>query len=255
VPSTELHRPYVRYASNGVDSIHLVYTEAHPRDYDNSLYHVFYKGGMLYRSDGTTIRSLAQGLTNPAEGTRIYQGGAQQVAWVSDVVLDGGGRPVVTYSVQIGSAGLPVGQGGDDMRYRYARWDGGQWRDHALAYAGSRLYSGEDDYTGLATLDPENPSVVYLSTNADPVTGAPLISSADSRRHYELFRGVTADGGATWSFAAMTRNSTSDNLRPVVVPPSASGGEAGQKALLWLRGVYRSYTDYQQQVVALFWRE
>jgi hypothetical protein len=246
---TTLQRPYVRYVSNGTDTVHFIYTEAHPRDYDTSLYHMTYKGGSLYASDGTRLAALTQGIT-ATQGTRIYKSDANHVAWGSDVVLDGAGRPFVTYSVQMNSAGLPVGQGGDDIRYRYARWDGTAWRDYALAYAGSRLYSGEDDYSGLATLDPDDISVVYLSTNADPVTGTPLKSAADGKRHYEIYRGVTADQGSTWAFTPITHDSTSDNLRPLL----PHGGDGHQKALLWLRGVYRKYTDYQQQVVALFWR-
>ncbi len=250
VPSTALHRPYARYASNGVDTIHILYTEAHPRDFDNSIYHVYYRSGSLYRSDGTAIRSLAEGLASPDEGTRIFQGNADNVAWTIDVALDENDWPRTVYSVQLGSAGLPVGQGGNDLRYRYARWDGSAWRDYPLAYAGTRLYSGEDDYSGLASIDPTDTSVVYISTNADPASGAPLTSSADSKRHYELFRGVTADAGATWQWTPVTHDSTLDNLRPIVV-----GDGAGQKALLWLRGTYRAYTDYQQQVMALFFRD
>jgi hypothetical protein len=250
-PSTVLQRPYVRYATNGTDTIHLIYTDAHPRDFDNSLYHIYYRGGMLWKSDGTLIRALSMGLNTPDEGTRIFQGDPQNVAWSVDVVLDAAQRPVATYSVQVGSAGLPVGMGGDDIRYRYARWDGSAWHDSQLAYAGSRLYSGEDDYSGLVAIDPANPSVVYLSTNADPVTGAPLASAADGQRHYEIFRGVTTDGGATFAFSPVTEDSTEDNLRPILPPP----GSDGQRALIWLRGQYRAYTDYTQAVVALFWRD
>jgi len=72
VPSTQKHRPYVRYATNGTDTIHLLYTEAHPRDYDNSLYHVFYQAGALHRSDGTELHPLTQGLSEPSEGTRVF---------------------------------------------------------------------------------------------------------------------------------------------------------------------------------------
>ena len=120
-----------------------------------------------------------------------------------------------------------------------------------LAYAGSRLYSGEDDYSGLATLDPGDVSVVYLSANANPTTGVPLMSAGDGLRHYEIFRGVTADQGATWSFTPITHDSSVDNLRPLL----PTGGDGHQKALLWLRGKYLAYTNYQQQVVALFWRQ
>jgi hypothetical protein len=166
-----------------------------------------------------------------------------------DLELDEKQYPVAAYSVQVGSAGLPTGQGGDDIRYRYARWDGASWKDFPLAFGGSRLYSGEDDYSGLASIDPADVNVVYLSTNADPVSGKPLISTADSKRHYELFRATTADGGQSWQFTPITRNSTLDNLRPLVPPPSADG----RRALLWLRGVYRAYTDYQQELLMVSW--
>jgi hypothetical protein len=251
VPSTERHRPYVNYASNGVDTIHLVYTEAHPRDFDNSLYHIFYQGGSLHQSDGSVVSTLAAGLSSPDQGTRIYQGDAANVAWVAKLELDSMGNPVVAYTVQVGSQGLPTGQGGDDIRYRYARYDGATWQDSALAYGGSRLYSGEDDYSGLIAIDPEDPSVVFLSTNADPVTGDPLMSAADGQRHYEIFRAVTADGGATFSFTAVTADSSVDNLRPILPPR----GPSGDRALLGLRGTYRSYTDYEQAIVAVFYRD
>jgi BNR repeat-containing family member len=248
VPSTgTLQRPYARYVSNGTDTVHITYTEAHPRDFDNSVYHIYYKGGMLYRSDGTAIHPLTQGLATPDEGTRIFQGDANNVGWTVDVVLDPAtARPHTVYSVQVGSAGLPVGMGGDDMRYRYARWDGTAWRDHPLAYAGTRLYSGEDDYTGLAALDPTDASLIYISTNANPTTGAALMSTADGRRHWEIFRGTTANAGDSWQWTPVTMNSTLDNLRPIVV---SDGG--ARKVLLWLRGTYRAYTDYQQQVLML----
>lgn len=251
VPSQQRHRPYVNYASNGVDTLHLLYTEAHPRDFDNSLYHIYYRDGSLYRSDGTVIDTLSDGLASPDQGTRIFQGSAQNVAWVANVVLDADERPTTAYSVQVGSQGLPTGQGGDDIRYRYARWDGATWQDHQLAFAGSRLYSGEDDYSGLVAIDSENPSVLFLSTNADPVTGDPLVSATDGRRHYEIFRAVTQDDGASFAFTPVTQDSSTDNLRPILPPP----GPDGQRALVWLRGTYRSYTDYEQEVVAVLYRD
>ncbi|HEX9619815.1 MAG TPA: BNR-4 repeat-containing protein [Polyangiaceae bacterium] len=251
VPSEQRHRPYVNYASNGVDTVHLVYTEAHPRDFDNSLYHVYYRAGSLYRSDGQLIDTLARGLASPDQGTRLFQGNSENVAWIANVVLDTEGHPVAAYSVQVGSQGLPTGQGGDDIRYRYARWDGTAWQDHELAFAGSRLYAGEDDYSGLVALDPEDPSVLFLSTNADPVSGDPLVSASDGQRHYEIFRGVTSDGGATFAFTAVTSDSSQDNLRPILPPR----GPGGQRALLWLRGTYRAYTNYAQEVVAVLYRE
>ncbi len=244
VPAEQRHRPYVRYASNGTDEVHMLYTEGHPRVYDNSIYHIYYKDGILHRSDGTPIRSLEEGLNRPEEGTRIFQGDSNHVAWTVDVELDESGYPYAAYSVQVGSAGLPYGQGGEDIRYRYARWDGSQWQEYPLAFAGTRLYAGEDDYSGLVALDPDNPDVLFISTDADPVTGEPLISKADGQRHYEIYKGVTSDKGANWQWTPITQNSSEDNLRPIVPEWTTE-----QIFLLWLRGEYRAYTDYSLEVV------
>ena len=246
VPSAFRHRPYVKYASDGKGTVHLAYTEGHPRNFDNSLYHVAYRDGRLFRSDGTPIRSLAEGLRDPVEGTRVFAGDPANVAWVIDLELDAEGRPFVASSVQKDSAGLPPGQGGADHRYRLARWTGTAWQDAEIAFAGSRLYPREDDYTGGVALVPGDPTTVFVSTNADPATGSPLVSARDGRRHWEVFRGTTPDGGRTWRWEALTRDSTADNIRPVV--PRSPGREP---ILLWLRGSYRAYTDYDLEVVGL----
>jgi hypothetical protein len=223
----------------------MVYTEGHPRNYDNSVYHIVYEDGQLRTSDGAPIAPLSEGLSSPDQGTRIFQGDADHVAWVTDLRLDDRGNPVAVFSVQVGSAGLPVGQGGWNHQYRYARWNGFAWEHHDMAPAGSRLYPREDDYTGLAAIDPTDVNVVYISTNAYPTTGDPLWSRSDGKRHWEIYRGETLDGGRSWRWTPVTSDSTVDNLRPVV----AAGG--GRKVLLWLRGTYRTYTDYDLDVMAL----
>ena len=246
VPAAFRHRPYVKYASDGKDTVHLAYTEGHPRNFDNSLYHVYYRGGVLHRSDGSAIRPLGEGLRDPVEGTRVFQGDPANVAWVIDLELDAQGRPFVAHSVQKDLAGLPQGQGGSDHRYRLARWTGKAWDDREIAYAGTRLYAGEDDYTGGVALVPGDPGRVFVSTDADPATGAPLVSAADGKRHWEIFRGATTDDGRSWRWQPVTRDSTADNLRPIV--PRTEGRE---ELLLWLRGRYRAYTEYDLEVLGL----
>jgi hypothetical protein len=238
-------RPYLRYAGDG-QAVHFIATEQHPRDFDNSIWHGVLRDGRVCKSDGTPVGAVGDGPIAPQDLTQVFQGGADAVAWTVDLELDGAGRPVALFTIQVDGAGLPAGQGGLDHRFGYARWDGERWTAHEIAHAGTRLYAGEDDYTGLGALDPDFPDVVYLSTDADPVTGAPLVSAADGRRHRELFRGVTLDGGASWSWRALTRDSTADNLRPIV--PARDGGRT---ALLWLRGELRTYTDYDLEIVGL----
>jgi len=242
VPSREKHRPYVRYVSDGRGTVHMAYTEGHPRDWDNSIYHIFYRGGILHDSAGKPVAPLDQGLPRPEAGTRVFAGTPDAVAWCNDIVLDGDGLPVIAYSVQMNSAGLPPGSGGQDIRYRWARWDGQAWRDYFLAYAGERLYAGEDDYAGLVALVPGMPRIVCCATNSNPVTGEPLISQADGKRHYEIFLGVTRDGGEHWTWQALTHDSDRDNLRPIILRRET------EILMLYLGGTYRAYSNYAQEI-------
>jgi hypothetical protein len=233
------HRPYPRYTSNNVDRIHFITTEAHPRDYSNSLYYGCLYNGRIYTADGTLLHDLSTGPVAPESLTKLYQGGVNNVAWTTGIRLDSNGYPYIAFSVQ-------MDQNMNDLRYGYARWDGSVWHVNEMAYAGSALYGAEADYSGLVALDPHNPNVVYISADVHPLTGQPLISTADNKRHYELFRGTTSDLGATWQWEWITKNSTVDNLRPIV--PQWDG----RTVLLWLRGTYWTYTNYDLDVVGVF---
>jgi hypothetical protein len=244
-------RPYVRYASNGRGAIHFLLTDDHPRAYDNSIYHGYYKGGKLHVSDGRELASPTNDGSSPLKPhdfTELFRGDADHVAWTSDIRVDRTGYPYVAFSVQVDGAETRSvrATGGLDHRYYYGRWDGGQWNVHPMAYAGTKLYAGEDDYTGLVALDPDDPTTVVISTNADPKTGLPLVSSVDGQRHWELFQGSTADGGVTWRWIPLTSNSSEDQLRPVI--PS---WPEGPRVILWARGTLESYRDYHLDIVAL----
>jgi hypothetical protein len=232
------YAPYTKYAFNGRDTIHFVGTENHPRNYDNSSYHGFVRGEKIFLSDGTLVAPLATSSNTTVQVTnltRIYKGGPTNVAWMTDVHLDAEDRPVVLFTTQRDGAGLPSRKGGMDHRFHYARWDGRNWVEHEIGYAGKRLYAGEDDYTGLGAINPQNVNVVYISTDAEPTKGAPLVSAADGQRHHEIFKGATSDGGASWKWEAVTTNSTMDNLRPIVPI-----WKDARTALVWMRGTYRN---------------
>lgn len=244
-------RPYLKYISNGRDTIHFVSTEDHPRAYDNSIYHGYIRGGTIYRSDGTEVGPLAtneETSITPEDLTRIFEGNSENVAWTIDLHIDTEGMPYTVFSVQKDSAAGRGSRdsGGEDHRYYHARWDGEKWRTHEIAYAGSFLYPGEQDYTGLAALDPMDPYSVYISTDANPESGYPLVSVADGKRHYEIFHGISEDQGKSWKWRPITWNSSSDNLRPLVPI-----WDDDRVVLLWLLGTYRRYQDYDQDVVGL----
>ena len=151
-----------------------------------------------------------------------------------DIELDSQAQPVILFSVQKDGRGLPDRQGGMDLRYCLARWDGKSWRWDEIAFAGTRLYPHEDDYSGLGAIDPANTDRVFISTNADPHTGEPLISSADNKRHYELFEGRRDRAEGIWNWTPFTANSDVDNLRPLIPKQTEHG-----TVIVWMRGTYR----------------
>jgi hypothetical protein len=240
-------RPYVRYASNDKDRIHFITTEEHPRHYNNSIYHGYIEDRQVYGSDGKKIGDLSQDehtTLKPYDFTTIYDGDSTtrtNVAWTSDIELDEQGFPYVAFSVTKDPIRLgetkDTREGGFDHRYHYARWDGQKWQQYEIAYAGSRLYAGENEYTGLIALHPEDPDVVYISADVNPATGEPL--QKRGKPHYEIFRGTTTDQGATWQWMAITKKSRKDNIRPMVV------ANEDWEAVLWLKGRYSSYMDYK----------
>jgi hypothetical protein len=229
--------PYPKYASDGESKIHFVTTESHPRFWDCSIYHAYFENGKVYTSDGTLIRDLRDCPIHPTEATKIFQGDSRNVAWTVDLHLDKDNYPYTVYSVRNNI---------DHFQYRYARWDGNAWNDHFLAYAGRALYEIQFDYSGLAALDPDDPDVVYISTDADPVTEVPLISATDNVRHFEIFKGTTSDKGKTWNWEPVTQHSMQDNIRPIM-----PDGDGSYKVLLWLRGSMKSYSDYDFDVVGM----
>jgi len=245
-------RPYLRYTSNNKDSIHFVTTEDHPRAYDNSIYHGYYRAGKLHNSQGDILSDPASSTPKrltPQSFTQVYQGGKDNVAWTVDLELDTKGHPYTVFSVQMDGASSRNKRYKNicnDHRYWYARFDGKKWHAHEMAYAGTMLYSSESDYTGLVALDPDDPNTVVISTNADPVSGKPLISTTDQKRHWELYRGKTADGGKTWKWHSITSNSNLDNLRPII--PS---NPHGKRIILWGRGTLTTFKNYRLDICGL----
>lgn len=206
----------------------------------------------MFDSFGNEIAPLSKDrdlAPKPTDFTKVFAGDADNVAWVSDFHLDGAGNPVIVFSVQKNCGKLRHIRNHQalDMRYFYARWDGKKWFCAQMAFAGTALYDVECDYTGLCALNPADVDTVYISTNSDPQTNSPLVSSADGKRHYEIYRGRTKDGGKTWIWTPITENSSVDNLRPIV----AYGSQKGKSVLLWLRGVLNTYTSYSLDVAGM----
>ena len=251
-------RPYPRYTSNGVDRIDLIYTDGHPRDVANSVYHLYYKAGGLYKTDGTLIDTLANIPLDHDGGERgnvIYQyseaaWGAGQGpddwipfarGWTWDVVYDRSQNPVCVFQVQVGTDAT---WSSSRIYYYYARWTGAAWQKRFIAQAGRGIYAAESDYGGGMCIDPDDSRVIYISTNAASPFSLADVDNVPLAARYEIWRGFTADGGLTFTWTPVTENSTADNLRPIV--PLHHGRT---ECLLWFYGTYNSYTSFSTQVL------
>ena len=228
------NRPYAKFASNGSDSIHIVFTDGHPiSEPFNGVYYLLYRDRAFYKADGTRIAAIDDLPVCPGQADVIYNAAQTGVrSWLWDVAFDHNNHPVVVYTR------LPSG---DDHRYHYARWTGSEWLDRELCAGGGWFptsRSGEKEtepyYSGGLALDPDDPSTVYLTR---PVKGI-----------RELERWETADGGRTWSSEAITTGSRTDNVRPFVPRGSSAGGPH----VLWQQnaGRYIHYTDYRASIKA-----
>lgn len=255
-----IQRPYVKYASNDKDTIYFLSTEGHPLEFrstttglTNSIYAGYLKGGQLYRSDGTLV-GAPSGTPGPngthlgpsiEKFTQVFSAqpegviGNRTAAWTTDLAMDAQDRPYAVFTSRVETDSDTTTNDTSDHRFYYGRFDGTQWKVHELAKAGGSLFAGEIDYTGLVALDPNDPNTLYMSSNVNPTSNVAMA-------HYEIFKGVTSDFGASWSWNAITQDSSVDNVRPIV--PKWNGGN---RAVLWMRGTYPNFTTYDTSVVGL----
>jgi hypothetical protein len=220
-------RPYLKVAGNGVDTIHLAFTQGHPRDLVTNIYYARYRAGNVYRANGTLIEPLSAVPFTPAQADLVYNAAAHGGvrAWVHDVAYDAAGRPVVTFAT------FPTNT---DHRYHYARWDGTRWIDHEIARAGGTMSrdANEPHYSGGITLDHENPGQVYLARQVNGIF------------EVELWR--TSDGGHSWTRRPVTGSSARGNYRPIS-PRAQTGADLN---VVWMRGGYPSFTQFQTGIDA-----
>ncbi len=216
-------RPYVKYGSNGTDTIAMAYTDDHPDWSRSSVYYSALRAGQLVHADGSTIRPLGAAPMRPAEGDLLWDANATGVSgWVHDVALDPEGHPVVVFATIVSPS---------DHRYHYARFDGTQWHVQELTPAGGSIATGgrEPSYSAGISLDHADPSTVYLARPE----GNPSVD--------EIERWHTTDNGASWEKVQLTHDSTSTNVRPV--HPRDLPVDAPMQAV-WMRGSYPYFTTF-----------
>ncbi|NQT27006.1 T9SS type A sorting domain-containing protein [candidate division KSB1 bacterium] len=236
---------YFKYWSNGIDRVDFICTKHHPRDFNTSIYHGYIQNGQTFLSNGTQMDTDISDQTapNPDEYTLVFAANTilnemtLTRAWDHDVQRYADGTIAALIKARINDTASPSNN--PNHAFLYSRYDGQMWTTSYLSKAGKKLYWSEQDYTGLGALDPNDPNTIYISTPLDPRDDADL-------EVHEIFKGVTSDNGATWSWALITENSTRDNMRPIV--PDWDGDNT---ALLWWRGTYSTAQIFDAAIVGL----
>jgi hypothetical protein len=241
-PTTGYVAGYYRYWGNNTDRLDFVATEAHPRDADTSLWHGYISGGKVFDSKGTAVDDNVADATaqNIDKFTQVFKTGTTiggvklEHMWNHDIARYADG------TIAVLGQGRVTGTGSDDpdKRMIYARYDGTSWKSTYLVKAGKKLYSDEQDYTGLSALHPDNPHVIFVSTTYDPRDESKSFSK------HEIFMGVTCDDGATFKWAPITENSTVDQLRPIVPK-----WDSTHTLLLWMQGTYNTAQKMTMKIV------
>jgi hypothetical protein len=235
---------YYKYWGNGIDRIDVVLTEAHPREMGTSIFHGYIQDSKMHDSKGNIIDSDIYDLGKmPSDNqfTKVFENGttvngvSMQRCWQSDIVRYDDGTVAILFKARANSSET-------DHRNFYARFDGSSWKTTYIGKAGVKIYSSEQDYTGLGALCPDDPNRIYLSTPHNPGDDN---SKAGKR---EIWRGTTTDKGASWKWEPVTANSSVDNFRPIVPK-----WKAGKEALLWFRGTYSSAQNISAKTVGTFY--
>jgi hypothetical protein len=252
---------YRKLKSNSVDRIDFIGCESHPRSYNNSIYHGYIKGGKSYNSYGNVIDSNLFDEDAPGinEFTRIFAADQNQLLWHTgwpiELELDKNGLPVCLFQTRYGTEPWGDGSGQNtigaaDHRIFYARFNGSAWHYTELAKMGTGVHTIEQDYTGIGCIHPNDANLIYISTDFDPRTDVNI------GRH-EIFKGITKDNGATWSWTQITTDSTVENLRPAIPK-----WDANNTAVFWLRGYYPyslsggvPYSNFDQVLVGIIDRQ
>ncbi|BCX46733.1 sugar phosphate isomerase/epimerase [Haloferula helveola] len=232
-------RPYPKYATNGVDTIWWISSE------DNSgqnIWSGYIKDGGNHKMDGSIVdadifdnsASPVGSYTSVMMSGDLDDGTSMEELWPRDLEYDAAGNLAGTWRAN--------GNGSStDLRQFYGHWDpvGGTWIVNRLCFTGDFSVTLQQDGstphrgTPLSAINPKNANVCFFSANADPATGAPLVSQADGRRNFEIFRAETSDSGATWQYTQITRDSSCHNFRVSVVP-----WDEDNTCVMWMRGYY-----------------
>jgi hypothetical protein len=278
-------RPYVKYASNGTNTVWFATTEDSPQNYLNSLYvgYMQFNGsgvGSVYTSTGTLLGGLSTSTAPTGNGGNPPVGGNAgdiasgtgksylptdftQIAKADGIASDGfnlsstspygAGYVGWASSMQLDNSGNPY------LGFVVVRnLNGGYGNDLEYDYAHFVAGAWQVSRVGYAGLPLYNGQNQYAGLIAvDPLNPNEVYISDDVNPTTDAAL-LGPDGKQHWQiFEGNTTNdgstwswnqftnTSSDNIRPIVTDGS------GSEALLWMQGSYTAYTNFNTSVVGL----
>lgn len=195
-----------------------------PNDGNASLYHFYFDGTNLRKTDGTLIAAIGSDITT-AGMTQVYDYTTAGSAWGWDLQLDGDGNPRVVFATLATDA----------HAYRYGYWSGSAWVTRAITDAG-----GIGGIVDRGNEPNYSPGVALLSSDTDTVYLSKLV-----RTQMEIWKYVTADDGVSWTGSPVTSRSWTKQVRPTT--PEAH--YAGAPAVAWMGGWYVGYTNFGTRIL------
>lgn len=225
--------PYVKTSSDGQRTLDLAVTDGDPTNLrTNSLFHIRYRAGAFYRTDGTRIRTLGQvigtgGKTprplDPRSGTLVHDGTAGQ-GWarVYDVRTGAGG--------EVAMAATANRAGTQPTEFKWFTASSGGW-------SASTVTSGPQWPTGYE-LTPGMSNRLYLIPNSAGTDGAQQIQEW----------GVPDDA---WTARTVATSPPGESMRNPVAPVAATptGLPSGRISVLWMQGIYHTYNDFNTRLM------
>jgi hypothetical protein len=210
-------QPYLKFAYDGA-TLHVIATDRQPNFAgSNKLYHFTIADGLVRRSDGIVVDTLADVQAGHPIDLRltslVYDGaGVDGEARLYDVAVVNH-EPIIAITTTAPGA----------RAYKWARFRDGGWQLRTLVRQSSTPQG--------MTLDSEDPRNVYLSYAPPGSRG-------------RIVRLVTPDDGETW-----TESEVGDH--PDSRTPTTPAGSGGTWDALWLRGPYTSRLQFRTTVTGL----
>ncbi|MCB0685089.1 MAG: BNR-4 repeat-containing protein [Saprospiraceae bacterium] len=221
--------PYLKIATDHQRRIDFLFTDGHPKiGPDVSTYHMYFEHDSFFQTNGNFIRTIKSLPILIKAVDKIYDAGPTQVrSWIWDIALKDG-VPFITY------ARFPSEH---NHIYHYAFWEKDHWQDYEVVNSGGWMPSlrqgdvvREAHYSGGIVLDPQHPDQLYLSRDI----------YGKFEMEHRVFQAENH-----WESELLTNNSHENNVRPYVV----YGSPADRIFLMWMRGNYRHYTEFDTQII------